>query len=109
MRINSLQIHNFRSIKGLTLPLPSGLTVLVGENNVGKTTIGAAIYKLLLQTAETGDTIDRKEYHYQTQQPLTLSITLELSSEEIHSSLLDPIPPHYWSPADRYSQWREWV
>lgn len=39
MWLRELQIRNFRKIKELTVDFPRGLTVLVGENNSGKTTI----------------------------------------------------------------------
>ena len=39
MWLHELQIHNFRKINALTMNFPHGLTVLVGENNSGKTTI----------------------------------------------------------------------
>ena len=39
MWLRELQIRNFRRIDALTVRFPHGLTVLVGENNSGKTTI----------------------------------------------------------------------
>ena len=39
MWLRELQIRNFRKIDALTMSFPHGLTVLVGENNSGKTTI----------------------------------------------------------------------
>ena len=39
MRLRELHIRNFRKIEDLTIEFPRGLTVLVGENNSGKTTI----------------------------------------------------------------------
>ena len=38
MWLRELQIRNFRKIDALTVTFPRGLTVLVGENNSGKTT-----------------------------------------------------------------------
>lgn len=46
MKLESVYIKNFRNIKELTLKL-SDFNVLVGENNVGKTNILMAMYKIL--------------------------------------------------------------
>lgn len=46
MKLKSLYLKNFRNIKELTIHF-SSLTVLVGENNVGKTTIMMALSKIL--------------------------------------------------------------
>jgi len=43
MRLSSLRIQNFRGIKDLTLELEPDITVLIGENNSGKTSILEAI------------------------------------------------------------------
>jgi recombinational DNA repair ATPase RecF len=39
MKISRITIENFRAIKTLELPLDPQLTVLVGNNAAGKTTI----------------------------------------------------------------------
>ena len=46
MKLKSLYIKNFRNIKELTMEF-SSLTVLVGENNIGKTTVMMALSKVL--------------------------------------------------------------
>ncbi len=38
MKLQDISIKNFRGIRSLDLPLDN-LTVLIGENNVGKSTI----------------------------------------------------------------------
>lgn len=43
MKISRITIENFRAIQKLDLPLESQLTVLVGNNAAGKTTILDAI------------------------------------------------------------------
>ena len=43
MRLSSVRIQNFRGIKDLTLELEPDITVLIGENNSGKTSIMEAI------------------------------------------------------------------
>ena len=52
MWLRELQIRNFRKIDALTVSLPRGLTVLVGENNSGKTTIIDALRLMLFSSRE---------------------------------------------------------
>ena len=47
MRLLNLHIRNFRKIEELSLTFPSGLTVIVGENNAGKTAIIDALRLML--------------------------------------------------------------
>jgi putative ATP-dependent endonuclease of OLD family len=49
MYLSELKIKNFRKYQVLTVPLNSGLNVLIGENDSGKTAIIDAI-KLVLKT-----------------------------------------------------------
>jgi putative ATP-dependent endonuclease of OLD family len=46
MRLVEVKIENFRGIHSLHLPL-DGLTVLIGENNAGKSTVLEAIRLVL--------------------------------------------------------------
>ncbi len=52
MWLSELQIRNFRKIDALTVSFPRGLTVLVGENNSGKTTIIDALRLMLFSSRE---------------------------------------------------------
>lgn len=52
MWLRELQIRNFRKIDTLTIRFPHGLTVLVGENNSGKTTIIDALRLMLFSSRE---------------------------------------------------------
>jgi putative ATP-dependent endonuclease of OLD family len=52
MWLRELQIHNFRKIDELTVSFPRGLTVLVGENNSGKTTIIDALRLMLFSSRD---------------------------------------------------------
>ncbi len=47
MKLKSVRIENFRGIKALELPLDSQLTVFIGDNAAGKTTILDAIAHVL--------------------------------------------------------------
>ena len=52
MWLRELQIRNFRKIAALTMRLPRGLTLLVGENNSGKTTIIDALRLMLFPSRD---------------------------------------------------------
>ncbi len=52
MWLCELQIRNFRKIDALTMKFPHGLTVLVGENNSGKTTIMDALRLMLFSSRD---------------------------------------------------------
>ena len=52
MWLHELQIRNFRKIDALTVKFPRGLTVLVGENNSGKTTIIDALRLMLFPSRD---------------------------------------------------------
>ena len=54
MWLRELQIRNFRKIDALTVSFPRGLTVLVGENNSGKTTIIDALRLMLFSSRDFG-------------------------------------------------------
>ena len=48
MRVRELRIKNFRKIEHLVVAFPKGLSVIVGENNTGKTTIIDALRLMLM-------------------------------------------------------------
>ena len=52
MRLLNLNIRNFRKIKDLTVTFPKGLTLIVGENNAGKTAIIDALRFLLFSSRD---------------------------------------------------------
>lgn len=52
MRIETLTIKNFRKIRDLTVSFPAGLSVIVGENNVGKTAIMDALRLFLFPSRD---------------------------------------------------------
>jgi putative ATP-dependent endonuclease of OLD family len=52
MRLYKLHIRNFRKIEDLTVDFPSGLSVIVGENNAGKTTIIDALRLILFSSRD---------------------------------------------------------
>jgi putative ATP-dependent endonuclease of the OLD family len=52
MRLLKLHIRNFRKIEDLTVTFPEGLTVIVGENNAGKTAIIDALRLMLFSSRD---------------------------------------------------------
>ena len=54
MWLRELRIRDFRKIDTLTVSFPRGLTVLVGENNSGKTTIIDALRLMLFPSRDFG-------------------------------------------------------
>jgi putative ATP-dependent endonuclease of OLD family len=52
MRLHKLSIRNFRKIEDLIVNFPSGLSVIVGENNTGKTTIIDALRFMLFSSRD---------------------------------------------------------
>lgn len=60
MWLKTVKIKNFRKIEDLTVHLPRGLAVLVGENNSGKTAIIDAL-RLLQFSARDFDSLRLKE------------------------------------------------
>lgn len=52
MRLLSLNIRNFRKIEELTVTFPKGLTVIVGENNAGKTAVIDALRFMLFSSRD---------------------------------------------------------
>lgn len=80
MRLVEIKIENFRGIRSLHLPL-DGLTVLIGENNAGKSTVLEAIRLVLTRGAGSRRVGQFSEYDFhlvdvkatpQTAQPIKI-------------------------------------
>jgi len=93
MIIKTINIKGFRSIQDESLTFQSGLTTLVGENNVGKSSIGLALNKLFTQATIGNDQISKQDYPYGREAPLTIEATLELTPIEISSHLISKLTP----------------
>jgi len=81
MHLSQVEIKNFRSLKELTVNLQSGLNVLVGRNNTGKTNLLQAIRHALGAGASRGDSLwlERDDFYKETAKDKTdrvISITL---------------------------------
>ena len=64
MQLKEVVIENFRSIKSLRLPM-DGLTVLIGENNIGKSSILEAVRIALTRGfgAKRGGQFSEYDFH----------------------------------------------
>lgn len=88
MRLLNLHIRNFRKIEELTVTFPKGLTVIVGENNAGKTAIIDAL-RLLLFSSRDFDALRLNEDDFRRgsqNAPIEVSCTFsDLSdADEVH-------------------------
>ena len=88
MWLRELQIRNFRKIEALTVSFPHGLTVLVGENNSGKTTIIDAL-RLMLFSSRDLDSLRLTEDDFRAETehaPIEISCTLTglEDEDEVH-------------------------
>lgn len=88
MRLLSLHIRNFRKIEELFVTFPKGLTVIVGENNAGKTAIIDAL-RLMLFSSRDFEALRMNEDDFRRgseNTPIEISCTFcDLSdSDEVH-------------------------
>lgn len=86
MKLKTVHIKNFRNIDELKLDLES-LTVLVGENNIGKTNILLAIQKILkMDESPTRIRLDEEDFFYD---PILKTRRDEIKIELVFSDLND--------------------
>jgi len=64
MQLSSIRIQNFRGIKDMTLELEPDITVLIGENNSGKTSVLEAL-RVGLDTIKSDRICNFTEYDFQ--------------------------------------------
>ncbi|MFB1487247.1 MULTISPECIES: ATP-dependent endonuclease [unclassified Thiocapsa] len=88
MRLLKLHIRNFRKIEDLSITFPEGLTVIVGENNAGKTAIIDAL-RLMLFSSRDFETLRLNEDDFRRgsqNSPIEISCTFcDLSDiDEVH-------------------------
>lgn len=84
MYLSTVEIKNFRSLKELQVQFQSGLNVIVGRNNTGKTNLLNAIRHALGPSASRGDALwlERDDFYKESAQDntnRTISITLTFS------------------------------
>ncbi len=90
MRLSKITIDNFRGIKHMEVELDRDMTVLVGENNVGKTSVLEAL-RLCLDVVKSDKTCNFSEYDFYRDDTRTgletcepVSITLSFLESEEH-------------------------
>ena len=91
MWLRELQIRNFRKIEELTVSFPRGLTVLVGENNSGKTTIIDAL-RLMLFAGRDFDSLRLSEDDFRAKTdyaPIEISCTFTGLEDEDEARFLE--------------------
>lgn len=88
MRLHNLHIRNFRKIECLSVIFPKGLTVIVGENNAGKTAIVDALRLMLFSSRDfEALRLNEDDFRRGTQNaPIEISCTFcDLSdADEVH-------------------------
>ncbi len=111
MHLQSLTLKGFRSYQETTVTFDPSLTTLVGENNVGKSTISLALTKLFARLSDTSvGVIGLEDYPYGVQGPLAFKATLALSPTELENLLIRPLlplPPAYLEV--HIAQMRDWL
>lgn len=70
MRLSTVKIRNFRGIRSLDLRLERDITVLIGENNSGKTSILEAM-RIGLDTIKSDKAVNFSEYDFYRDQQAT--------------------------------------
>jgi len=96
MRIQKFFLKNFRSIgeKGLELSFPVGSTILIGENNVGKSSIFEAIKMMInLNVMEKIPWNIENWYASDQSRPIELILTLDFNEDDISKiiSFFEPL------------------
>lgn len=79
MHISKVHIHNFRCIENLELSFDSGLNVIIGENNTGKTAVLDALRIILARGDERRDIwISEDDFHIDSTGKRTSSIEIDV-------------------------------
>lgn len=108
MHIESLHVERFRGIRDLSLTFESGLTVLVGENNTGKSSIGLALSRVLAAGEANNNSFPETDRHYGTAEPFTIDVGIRLSDQEFTKLIRDPIIPDGF-PQERLTALTQWL
>lgn len=111
MRLKELHIEGFRSIKSLDMAFCQDITVVLGENNTGKTTIGTAIQRLLGPRATGASEFIGSDYPYDEPCQIKIDLTLDLSDAELESLLIAPLTPVQLrgQGTEALANWRAWL
>lgn len=111
MHLHRIRIRNFRSLKDISVSLTSGLNVLVGENNIGKTALLDAVRAALGPAANTGDPIKlgpedrhRNPDGSYLEQPILINLTFANLSTDEQAQFIDILNYNAADPASSTAQ-----
>ena len=107
MHIDSLVVENFKGIRNLSLRFEPGITTLIGENNTGKSSIGAAISKAFSSGAQGNNSFDVSDLPYGAQSVVKIDVGCRLQKEEIQEVASYLIPTE--TPSDRMATITTWL
>ena len=86
MYLKELKIRNFRLIKDTTLNFSRGINILIGENNVGKTTIIDILRICLGYRDQDGLRVNKTDFHIsqydETLKPIEFDLSFEKDKDE---------------------------
>ena len=85
MKISKIQIKNFRLLKDFSIDLEDELSLIIGKNNTGKTSILTALDKFLNQSGRRSITLD--DFNVELKKVLLqyLSGSKELPTENVRN------------------------
>ena len=86
MRLHSVQLQNFRGFDEITVRLDSSLTVIVGNNGVGKTSLLDATCLGLFTLRSFWPENSQRKYHYPTIEDSDIAISKEIFSISLETS-----------------------
>jgi ABC-type multidrug transport system ATPase subunit len=95
MKLRKVTINNYLSLRDVTLSF-GDLTVLVGKNGSGKTSILEALYRFFSDFSITGGgvpsgLIDYYWFYRDTREPIRVSVELELNEDDFEK-FFQPLP-----------------
>lgn len=98
MKIKTLQIKKFKGLTNFSINFNSDVTVLIGENGTGKTTILETVYNMLTYDANTSrnkvnahNTIEQDSFFMQDSEFTGCSLKVNISNEKSYSIAIDDL------------------
>ena len=83
----------FRGIQNIFLTFEPGLTVLVGENNIGKSSVGLALARVLSAGATNNNSFLDEDRYYGSNDPFTIDVGIRFSDLEYNELIWEHIIP----------------
>lgn len=87
MKIARLEITNFRLLKNFSLDLEDELSLVIGKNNTGKTSILACLEKMVIQGDKKAICYDDFNVNLRTELESVLAGTKQIGTEEEYKAL----------------------